>query len=97
MPSSLEPRWVKFLNASIVGGILYSSVVVAFASYLVWFQLIHTYPISQLAVFTFLMPVFGTAASGIFLGEQMTAGLVLGLLFVCAGIYATNYRRTAKG
>jgi drug/metabolite transporter (DMT)-like permease len=89
----LEPRWIIKLTPVIVGGVLYSSVIVAFASYLIWFQLIHTYPISQLAVFTFLMPVFGTAASGIFLGEQMTTGLIVGLLFVCAGIYVTNHRK----
>jgi len=95
-----EPVWIIRLTPAIVGGVLYSSVIVAFASYLVWFRLIHSYPISQLAVFTFLMPVFGTAASGIFLGEQMTWGLIGGLCLVCAGIYATNYRRgglSAKG
>ncbi len=86
----LEPRWVIGLTPDIVAGVLYSSVVVAFASYLIWFKMIHTYPISQLAVFTLLTPIFGTAAGGIFLHEQMTTGLVTGLVLVCAGIYATN-------
>ncbi len=90
-----EPRWIIKLTPVIVGGVLFSSVIVAFASYLIWFQLIHTYPISQLAVYTFLSPVFGVIASGIMLGEQLTTGLILGLLFVCAGIYATNYRKQA--
>jgi drug/metabolite transporter (DMT)-like permease len=92
----LEPRWITNVTPAIIAGVLYSSVIVAFASYLVWFQLIHTYPISQLAVFTFLMPIFGTLASGIFLGEQLTTGLISGLLFVCAGIYATNYRKASR-
>ena len=92
----LEPRWIIKITPVIIGGVIYSSVIIAFASYLIWFQLIHTYPIYQLAVFTFLMPVFGTASSGIFLGEQMTTGLIVGLLFVCAGIYATNYRKAAQ-
>ena len=86
----LEPRWVIKITPFIIGGVLYSSVIVAFASYLVWFKMIHTYPISQLAVFTLLTPVFGTAASGLFLHEQMTAGLITGLVLVAAGIYATN-------
>ncbi|MGD0228901.1 MAG: DMT family transporter [Syntrophorhabdales bacterium] len=96
---ALEPRWIIGVTPAIVVGVLYSSIVVAFASYLMWFELIHAYPISKLAVFTFLMPVFGAAASCIFLGEQMTAGLVVGLSLVCAGIYATNYRseRVAQG
>jgi drug/metabolite transporter (DMT)-like permease len=88
----MEPRWIIGLTPAIVAGVLYSSVIVAFASYLLWFELIHAYPIAKLSVFTFLMPVFGTAASGVFLGEQMTGGLLLGLCLVCAGIYATNHR-----
>ena len=86
----LEPRWVIGVTPLVIGGVLYTSVIVAFASYLVWFKLIHTYPISQLAAFTLLTPVFGTAAGGLFLHEQMTTGLVTGLVLVCAGIYATN-------
>ena len=73
--------------------LIFSSVIVAFASYLTWFKLIHTYPVSELAVFTFLSPVFGVASGVFFLGEQLTLGLVLGLLFVSAGIYITNYRK----
>ncbi len=88
----MEPKWIIGLTPAIMAGVFYSSVIVAFASYLLWFELIHAYPITKLSVFTFLMPVFGTAASGVFLGEQMTAGLVIGLCLVCAGIYATNHR-----
>jgi len=88
---ALEPKWVITITPGIVAGVFYSSVLVAFVSYLTWFKLIHAYPISKLAVFTFLTPVFGTAAGGIFLKEQMTGGLIVGLCLVCAGIYATNY------
>ncbi len=86
----LEPRWVIDITPTIIGGVLFSSVIVAFASYLTWFKLVHTYPVSKLAVFTFLSPVFGTAASGLLLHEQMTSGLIMGLALVAAGIYATN-------
>jgi drug/metabolite transporter (DMT)-like permease len=90
---TLETRWILEINAPAVLALLFSSVIVAFASYLTWFKLIHTYPVSELAVFTFLSPVFGVASGVLFLGEQLTLGLVLGLVFVCAGIYITNYRR----
>ena len=77
--------------------VLYSAVIVAFASYFTWFKLIHMYPVSELAVFTFLSPVFGVAAGAMVLGEQLTMGLILGLIFVSAGIYVTNYRPTQGG
>jgi drug/metabolite transporter (DMT)-like permease len=92
----LEPRWIINVTPVIIGGVLYSSIIIAFISYLIWFHLIHTYPISQIAVFTFLSPVFGVIASWLFLDEQLTTGLIAGLLFVCAGIYVTNYRKAAK-
>jgi drug/metabolite transporter (DMT)-like permease len=89
----LEPKWILNVSASSVIALLYASVVIAFASYLVWFKLIHTYPVSELAVFTFLTPVFGVICGAIFLGEQVTSGLILGLLLVSGGIYLTNYRK----
>lgn len=89
----LEQKWILAVNWAAVGALLYSAVIVAFISYLAWFKLIHTYPVSELAVFTFLSPVFGVALSGIILGEQLTAGLLLGLAFVSAGIYVTNYQK----
>ena len=89
----LEQKWILAVNPAAVGALLYSAVIVAFISYLAWFKLIHTYPVSELAVFTFLSPVFGVALSGIILGEQLTAGLLVGLAFVSAGIYVTNYQK----
>jgi drug/metabolite transporter (DMT)-like permease len=89
----LDPKWILDVNTAAVTALLYASVIVAFASYLTWFKLIHAYPVSQLAVFTFLSPVFGVAAGVIFLGEQLTWGLVLGLVSVSLGIFVTNYRR----
>lgn len=93
----LEPRWVLNVSGLVATAVVYSAVIVAFASYFTWFKLIHMYPVSELAVFTFLSPVFGVAAGAMVLGEQLTMGLILGLLFVSAGIYVTNYRPTQGG
>jgi drug/metabolite transporter (DMT)-like permease len=86
----LEPTWIRRVNGPVLAALGYQSVIVAFASYLVWFKLIHTYPVSQLAVFSFLTPIFGVASGAIFLGEPVTAGLVIGMLLVCTGIYVNN-------
>ncbi|MBA4389312.1 MAG: EamA/RhaT family transporter [Syntrophus sp. (in: bacteria)] len=88
----LEPKWVLNVSSAVTTAVIYSSVIVAFASYLVWFKLIHIYPVSELAIFTFLSPVFGVAACAIFLREQLTTGLILGLILVSVGIYVTNRR-----
>jgi drug/metabolite transporter (DMT)-like permease len=90
----LEPTWIKAsLSSGVLVSLFYQSVIVAFASYLTWFKLIHAYPVASLSVFTFLTPIFGVASGVIFLGEDLTRGLLVGLACVCVGIYGTNYRR----
>jgi drug/metabolite transporter (DMT)-like permease len=78
------------LNLVVVGGLLYQSVVVAFASYLVWFWMIHRYSVSRLASFTFMSPVFGVLLGGLVLDEPVTLMLWLGLGLVTCGVYAVN-------
>ena len=90
----LEPVWVAGdIGRGVMISLIYQSVIVAFASYLTWFKLIHVYPVARLSVFTFLTPIFGVASGVIFLGEEPTKGLLIGLACVCAGIYGTNYTR----
>lgn len=89
----IETEWVKDPGAMVIWSLIFQSVVIAFASYLVWFKLIHDYPVAKLSVFTFLTPVFGVAFGVLFQREELTRGLVAGLLMVSAGIYVTNYKR----
>lgn len=87
----IEPAWVVGdIGRGVLLSLIYQSVLIAFASYFVWFKLIHAYPVARLSVFTFLAPVFGVASGVIFLGEDLTKGLVIGLVCVCLGIYGTN-------
>jgi len=92
----LEDTWIKGFTTPVVLSLFYQSVIVAFASYLAWFKLIHIYPVAQLSVFTFLTPIFGVFASVIFMKEQLTMGLLSGLIFVCIGIYCTNYQKRQR-
>jgi drug/metabolite transporter (DMT)-like permease len=89
----LEDTWVKEFTMPVISSLFYQSVIVAFASYLAWFKLIHIYPVATLSVFTFLTPIFGVLSGVIFMKDQLTAGLLLGLIVVCIGIYLTNYQK----
>jgi drug/metabolite transporter (DMT)-like permease len=88
----LEDEWIHAVDIYIAASVIYQSVIVAFASYLVWFILIHDYPVAKLSVFTFLTPIFGVIFGAIMLKEKLTTGLIIGLIFVCIGIYCNNYR-----
>lgn len=89
----IEPVWIKGPGTMAISSLVFQSAVIAFASYLVWFKLIHDYPVAKLSVFTFLTPIFGVAFGVLFHGEELTPGLLAGLFMVSAGIYVTNYRK----
>ena len=89
----LEKDWVYQINFSIVTFMFYQSIIVAFISYLIWFKLIHTYSVSRLSAFTFFTPIFGVLFGILFLKEELTVSLMIGLPLVCLGIYLVNWRK----
>lgn len=78
------------LTPPVVAALFYQTVIVAFASYLGWFWLLHRYQASRLSAFTFLTPLFGVILSGLLLGEPLTLYLWMGLGLVAVGIYLVN-------
>lgn len=78
------------LTGPVITALFYQSVIVAFVSYLAWFRLLHRFQAGRLAAFTFLTPMFGVLLSGIFLHEELTMFLGIGLVMVTGGIYLVN-------
>lgn len=89
-----EPRWVFDLSLLVVTSLAYQGVIVAFASYLVWFWLIQVYPVSNLSGFTFFTPVFGVLLGGLLLYEPLTAKLLSGAGLVTGGMILVNWPET---
>ena len=89
----LEPRWIYRIDPSIGASLLYQSVIVASISYFVWFKLIHGYSVSRLSAFTFFTPIFGVLSGVLFLNEEFTVSLMVGLPLVSMGIFLVNWRR----
>jgi drug/metabolite transporter (DMT)-like permease len=81
---------IRYLNGLIWVSLAYQGILVAFISYLVWFFLVHSYPVSRLSAFTFLTPVFATLAGVLLLGEPLTLHLIISLTLVSIGIYIVN-------
>jgi drug/metabolite transporter (DMT)-like permease len=72
--------------------VFYQCIIVAFLSYLVWFVLIHRYPVSLLHAFSFFTPVFGVFLSGaLILGEIISPGLLVALALVSLGMILVNH------
>jgi drug/metabolite transporter (DMT)-like permease len=84
-----QPLW--HLSWATIFALFYQCIIVAFLSYLVWFVLIHRYPVSLLHAFSFFTPVFGVFLSGaLILGEGMGLNLILALILVSLGMVLVN-------
>jgi drug/metabolite transporter (DMT)-like permease len=89
----LEPKWIYKVDIGIVISLLYQSLIGAFITYLAWFKLIHKYSVSRLSVFTFFTPLFGVLFGVLFIHEELTVSLMIGLPLVSLGIFFVNWRR----
>jgi drug/metabolite transporter (DMT)-like permease len=89
----LEPKWVSRIDPYIAASLFYQSVIVAFISYFIWFSLIHEYSVSRVSAFTFFTPIFGVIFGLLFLNEEFTVSLMVGLPLVSIGIFLVNWRR----
>ena len=90
----LEPHWIRKIDQIIIASVFYQSVIVAFFSLLIWFSLIHKYPVGRLSAFTFFGPIFGVFFGTLILGEEFTFSLMIGLPMVCLGIFLVNWRKS---
>ena len=72
--------------------LFYQTVIIAFASYLVWFRMVLTYPAGRVAGFTFLAPLFGILAGWALMGDPLSWGLFVGLVAIAAGMRMVNTR-----
>ena len=90
----LEPQWIRDLDPLVVASLAYQGIIVAFASYLVWFWLIQVYPVSNLSGFTFFTPIFGVLLGGLLLHEPLTAKLLTGAGLVTGGMILVNWPET---
>lgn len=77
-------------NSMVVGSFAFQAVIVSFAVFLVWFQLLRIYRASQLGSLSFMTPIFGVILGAIILGEPIETSFVVGTIFVIAGIMIVN-------
>ncbi|HEY8538390.1 MAG TPA: DMT family transporter [Steroidobacteraceae bacterium] len=80
----------------VLSALAYQMIIVAFASYLLWFWFIKHYPASQVSSFVFLTPIFGVIAGATLLDEPITFRFVVALALIAFGIYLTNRQPQVK-
>ncbi len=84
-------------NWTLLGSILAIQVVFLSMTHVFWQKLLADHPVSQVAPWTLLMPVFGVVFAYFLLGEPITGPMVLGGLLTVAGVGIITVRRIQKG
>jgi len=84
--------WPASVGSVALWSLAFQTVVVTFASYLLWFWLVRHYPATRLAAFTLLTPVAGLAAGVGLLGEPLTLRLGVAVVAVACGIALVSRR-----
>ncbi|NBA97807.1 DMT family transporter [Pseudomonas sp. R5(2019)] len=74
------------LTTVAVTSVLFQGLVVSFFSYLTWFWLLRKYLASNLAVFSFITPLFGVTFGVLLLGEPLSLNFIGGAVLVLLGI-----------
>ena len=84
-----------------IGSVLLQGVLVSFVSYLAWFWLLRRYLASNMAVFSFMTPLFGVTFGVLILDEPLSLSFVLGAVLVLLGIMLVSnhawLRRQLRG
>jgi drug/metabolite transporter (DMT)-like permease len=83
-------RWPAAPGPLPLLSLAFQTLMVCFASYLLWFWLVRHYPATLLSAFTLLTPVFGLMAGVALLGEPMTLRLLAALVAVAVGIFLVS-------
>jgi drug/metabolite transporter (DMT)-like permease len=95
-PFALATGQTRFaLTPVSTASLLFQTLIVSFASYLVWNALLKRYLAARLGILVFMTPFFGVILSVALLGETVGAPFVAGCLLVLAGLLLVQHRSTA--
>jgi drug/metabolite transporter (DMT)-like permease len=72
---------------------LTTAILALIVAYIIWFRSLSTLEPTQVAVYMYLVPVFGAGLSRLLLGERITIFLLIGGLTILTGVIITNTSR----
>jgi drug/metabolite transporter (DMT)-like permease len=80
------------LSSITVLSLVFQTLVIAIASYLVWFWLLRRYLTSRLMLLSLLTPLFGVLFGAALLGDRIDLRFAAGALLVLAGVLIVNFQ-----
>jgi len=88
-----DHHMIIFIDAKIIGAMVYQSFVTASFGFVVWMSLLQKYGAVALHSFIFIMPITGVLLGGLILGEPITINILIALVLIVAGILIIHYRQ----
>ncbi len=85
---TLEFGWTQWL------ALIVSAVLALVAAYLLWYRGLSILEPTQIAVYVYLVPVFGALGAWLLLGERITIFVLLGGATILTGVIITNTSRS---
>ncbi|MDD1964080.1 DMT family transporter [Pseudomonas putida] len=80
------------LNGVAWASLVFQTLVVAFASYLIWFWMLRRYLAARLGVMAFMTPLFGVLIGMWLLDETTSDGFILGAVLSLVGLLVVNIK-----
>ena len=81
---------VREPTPAILGMFAFQVIVIVAIGFVVWFWILSIYPVSHMASFSLLAPVFGGLFGWLIFDDQITPAFVIALLLVGSGIVLIN-------
>ncbi len=79
-----------------ISSLIFHTMLISFASYLIWFWMLKHYLASRLGVFSFLTPVFGMLFGVLILDEQIELNFIVGTFMVMLGVILVSLQGWLK-
>lgn len=79
------------------GGLIFSAIGASIIGYGLWYHLIAKFSVGLILPFGFLAPLFGIASAVLFLGERLTAIMIIGAGLILSGVIFIQFRSYQKG
>lgn len=79
-----------------ISSLVFHTVLISFASYLIWFWMLKHYLASRLGVFSFLTPVFGMLCGVLILDENIEINFIIGTSMVMLGVILVSLQGWLK-
>ena len=84
------------LTSAAVWSLLFQTLIISIASYLLWFWLLRHYLTSRLALLGLMTPLFGVIFAYLLLSDRIEPRFALGSMLVLAGVLTVNTPRRTR-